>query len=278
MIEIVASIVSTVGAGWILNYLIRVRGPVRVKRITSASDPLVSQTLELYQNLFPEDDGTNYSVDECVEFMDECPVAEHHISATNIVLVATFKGSVVGFIFAHLYVERRKAIISYFAIDKSVKEARIDGIAAKKLMTALKTALLKRNNCDVMFYDVERISPSSTVEDRKRKLGRAGLFRVHAKAMGLEAREFQFQYQCPRVSMSEFTHEQPFALFCVGVSAPLPREVTKQTMMDYLRFIYLDCYGDIYPKDDLRFASHQEHLQKMIKHYEQTLPDKVLAM
>jgi len=66
MIEIVGSIISAVGAGLILHFIARVRGPVRIKRIRSASDPFVLPTLELYQSLFPEDDGTNYSTDECL--------------------------------------------------------------------------------------------------------------------------------------------------------------------------------------------------------------------
>lgn len=272
MLEIIGGIATAVIAGIILHLVSRIRDPIRVRRITSEGDPLVTQTFELYQSLFPEDDGTNYSVDELMECMDIHPPSVRHVFVTNIALAATFKGSVVGFVFAHFYPERRKAIISYFAIDKTIKEARVDGIAAKKLLKELKTTLLKEVNCDALFYDIERVSPSMPIEERRRKMGRAGIFRTHAKTLKLQAQEFQFQYQCPKVSLSEFAHEQPFSLFCVGISAPIPKELPKQQILDYLRFVYLDCYGDVYPKDDPRFAAHQEHLQKMIRHYEEILP------
>lgn len=277
MIDIVGSIASAVGAGVILHFIVRMRGPVRVKRVTHSTDPLVPPTLELYQSLFPEDDGTNYSTEEVMEFMDARPIATRHVEVSNIILVATFKGVVVGFLFTHFYPQRRKAIVSYFAIDKNVKEARIDGIAAKKLTAALTDTLRKTGNCDALFYDVERITTATPVEERRRKIGRAGVFRARAKVLGLEAREFKFQYKCPKVSLSDFAHEHPFALFCVGLSAPVPRELPKATLLEYLRFVYLDCYGDNYPKDDPRFAEHQQHLSDMVAHYERTLPDIVTA-
>jgi len=210
--------------------------------------------------------------------MDEHPAKERHVTVKNIVLAAIFKDSVVGFVFAHFYPQRRKAIVSFLAIDKTVKEARVDSIAAKKLTNALKAILIKEGTCDALFYDVERISPTAPVEDRRRKMGRAGTFRAHAKALKLDTREFQCQYLSPRVSMSEFAHEQPFVLFCVGISNPIPEELTKAEMLDYLRFVYLDCYGDVYAKEDPRFVAHQDYLKKMIAHYELTLPEKVRAV
>jgi hypothetical protein len=278
MIEIIGSVISAVGAGLILHFIARVRGPVRVRRIRTAGDPLVVPTLELYRMLFPVDDGTNYSAEECVEFMDEHFTDERHVAVKNIILVAVFKGRVVGFVFAHFYPEKRKAIVSYFAVDKSFKEARIDGIAAKRLTGALKTALIKEGTCDALFYDVEFISPSASVKDRRRKMGRAGVFRAHAKALDLQPREFQFQYLCPRVSLSEFAHEQPFILFCVGIAKPIPKELTKAEMIEYLRFVYLDCYGDMYAREDPRFVAHQDYLRTMLAQYEQTLPEKILAL
>ncbi|PKN30451.1 MAG: hypothetical protein CVU64_03230 [Deltaproteobacteria bacterium HGW-Deltaproteobacteria-21] len=278
MVEIIGSVLSAVGAGLILHFIIQLHGPVRVRRIRTAGDPLVLPTLELYQTLFPEDDGTNYSAEECLEFMDERPTNERHVDVKNVILVATFKKRVAGFIFAHFYPQKRKAIVSYFAVDRSFKKARVDGVAAKKLTAALKTTLTKEGTCDALFYDVERISPTASLKDRRRKMGRAGVFRAHAKALRLEPREFQFKYLCPRVSMSELAHEQPFVLFCVGISSTIPKELTKAEMIDYLRFVYLDCYGDIYARDDPRFVAHQDYLKEMIAQYEETLPETIRAI
>jgi len=278
MITIVASIVSAVGAGVILHLIItEIRDPVRIRRVISASDPVVPATLELYQGLFPEDDGTNYSVEEFMDSMDTVPAEQRHVQVRNIIHVATFKGAVVGFLFAHFYPDRRKAIVSYFAVDKNVKEARVDSVAALKLTSALIKTLRKTGKCDAVFYDVERIGVSAPAEQKRRKMGRAGLFRARVKSLKLEAREFKFQYQCPKVSLSEFAHEEPFALFCVGLHSAVPRQLPKKTILEYLRFVYLDCYGDMYPVEDPRFSTHQEHLRQMVQHYEETLPDVVVA-
>jgi hypothetical protein len=46
-------------------------------------------------------------------------------------------------------------------------------------------------------------------------------------------------------------------------------------MIDILEFIYLECYGDLYPLNDKLFYKHHDHLQQLLEHYENTLPEMI---
>lgn len=278
MIEtILVGILVTVGGGIGLYYWQRrVVDRISIKRIKSSNDDHIEGLLGLYGKLFPEDDGTNYSIEEVVEFMDAKYEAKHHVDVENITLVAVLKDEVIGFIFCHLYPERRKAIVSYFAINKESAEARLSG--AHRLLTKLKDILIKGDLCDILFFDLQGFDATTPKTDRSERKARRVLFMLKAKSFGLKARELKFPYQCAKVSMSEDAQEYPFSLFCVGVQNQIPDKVPKQQMLEYLRFIYLDCYGDMYPVEDPRFEEHQKYLRKIVEKYEDTLPEVTLAL
>jgi hypothetical protein len=278
MIEtILVGMLVTIGGGIGLYYWqSRVVDRISIRRIKSSTDDHIAGLLDLYGTLFPEDDGTNYSLEEVVEFMDAKYEAKHHVEVENINLVAVLKDEVIGFIFCHLYPERRKAIVSYFAINKENAEARLRG--ARRLLTKLKDILIKGDLCDALFFDLQGFDSTTSKTERSERRARRVLFKQNAKSFGLKAREFQFSYYCPKVSMSEGAHEYPFSLYCIGIRDQIPDQVSKQQMLEYLRFIYLDCYGDLYPLDDPRFEEYQKHLRNIVEQYENTLPEVVPAI
>ena len=278
MLEIISGIVIAIGGGiglyvWQRNVLDR----IVVKRIMSSSDKHVDGILRLYERLFPEEDGTNYTIEEMNEFMDAKPEAERHVVVENITLVAILRGEVVGFLLCAIYpVTRRKAIVTYFAVDEDNDEARVKS-AADRLLEKLKTILIKSKKCDVLFYELQAPDERNSNDERRKRRARRLLFRRKAKASGLKALEFQFPYQCAKVSLSSDVHESPFSLFCIGLREPIPNQLSKKQLLEYLEFIYLDCYGDLYPKDDPRFPEHQAHLLGMLEHYKKSLPEVILA-
>lgn len=274
---VLVGIIVAVGGGiglqvWQRYFLER----ISVKRITKPTDKCVQGLLDLYEAHFlQDDDDTNYSLTEVAGFINDKPEERHHVDVENIVLVAVLKSEVVGFLFCHFYPERRKAIISYFAIDKKNNEARIK--AADQLLLKLKKILIKGNKCDALFYESEGSDPTISKHERREREARRALFRLKAKAHGLKALEFQFQYQCARVSLSDDVHERPFSLFCIGVREQIPVSLPKKQLLEYLSFIHLDCYGDLYQEDDPRFEEHQAYLRKRLEHYENTLPETIPA-
>ena len=276
MVELFIGMFVTVAGGILLYYLQSlIAERISVKRIKSSTHEHVEGLLELYSTFFLTDDGVHYSLEEIVELLNANYEVARHVEVENIALVAVLRAEVVGFIFCHLYPQRRKAIISYFAIKKETPKARLK--AAHQLLVKLKDILAKGRVCDVLFYDLQGFDAATSRHDRIERQARRVLFKQSAKSLGLEAREFQFEYQCPKVSMAESAHEYPFALYCIGIRTQISDRVPKQLMLDYLRFIYLDCYGDVYPVSDPRFQEHHAHLKSIVDRYEAVLPELVVA-
>lgn len=236
------------------------KNDVLIKRIRSLSDKYVDDVIALYKFNFPDVDGTNYSEDEMYEMMNVKYEGRRISDAENITLAAVLKGEVIGFVFCHFYPESRKAIISYIAVKDSRNKT------SHKLVLRLKKILLKSNQCDELFFETEGT-------DANKALIR--WFSEKAKSVGFNVRLFNFQYQCPLISVTHAAKEAIFFLFGIGIKTEIPKLVTKSKMLDILKFIYFDCYGDLYDVKDKLFLEHYKHLQKMLEYAENTLPDVI---
>jgi len=95
--------------------------------------------------------------------------------------------------------------------------------------------------------------------------------------MGLTAYQLHFPYTCPKVSLSDEAVERPFNLLCVPISSLLETPVSKATIMSFLTFIFHDCYGDLYEKNDPQFLIHQKHLADSLEYHNKNMPDFVSA-
>lgn len=260
---------------WAANTFITQR--IVVKRIEGGGDANVPALIELYGEMFPEEDGTNYSMEEFIQIMDKTFEETRHVKVENIVLVALIKKEVVGFIFSHFYPTERKAIISYFGIKKENDVAR-QLRASQHLLKRLRHILSDEKKCDALFFDLEGYDSQTPAQERHRRKGRKVLFRNSAKALGYKAREFQFSYHCPKVALTADAREAPFSLFCIGIDKEIPKQIDKNTMIEYLKFIYLFCYGDFYAISDPRFEEHLKYLRKSVDEYQKILPDSILAV
>lgn len=255
-----------------------VRNRVSVRRIASLDDPDTGTLLDLYTSLFPDDD-TNYSPDEMFQYFDGSPNFGdgRHVRSENIVLVAKYQGDVVGFLLCYFYPERRKAIICYYGIKRDVLAARRS--AADKLLLRLKKILLDgRHPCDYLFFDLQGVDSTTSKKEAGERKARPVRFKQSAKHLGLPAYQLLFPYTCPKVSLRDDTQEYPFTLLCIPISAALPRPVPRPLILEFLHFLYHDCYGDLYLVSDDRFQPFHDHLEECIKHYEDTLPPEIPAV
>ena len=271
--QIITAIAAAIGSAVLFHLCRSFLGRLYVRRITSSADSWVPQLVELYGQTFPADDGTNYCMEEITDIMDSTFESDRHVEVENIILAAICKKEVVGFIFCHLYPERRKAIISYFTIDKDVPEARHKG--AKVLIENLKRILVSGSRCDILFFDLQGVVPETPISERRHREARRVRFKQSAKSLGMKTREFLFPYLCPRLSLSDDTKEFPFALFGIGIGSPIPDKIPKEQIIEYLKFIYLDCYGDMYSVSDPRFKEHHAYLEGLVAEYETSLPNFV---
>jgi len=270
---IVESVIATITA-IVAAYLweVQIRGRVRIRQIRSAEDRWVTGFLELYSNLFLED-GTNYSCEEMLEFTQATP-GDRHVEVENIILAAIYRGEVVGFLLCHFYPERRKAIISYFGVNKEVLEAR-NG-AATVLLKKLKKVLSKRRrSCEFIFFDMQGVEEGLPPEEVAKRRARPVLFRQSARTLKMKSVTFDFPYRCPKVSLAPGTREYPFSLMCVPLSRDIPKPAPRALVISFLEFLYLDCYGDVYPVSDPRFAEHHAYLESVIADYRGSLPEFV---
>lgn len=270
VIESILAVVGAIASAYVWEKLIRDR--VTVGRIRSSDDKKVSGLIDLYSTLF-EDDGTNYSCEELIEFLIDRP-RNRHLEVENIILTTSYHGDVVGFIFCHFYPTRRKAIVSYFGINKDILEARRK--AADLMLAKLKRILQdSQHPCDTLFFDMQGVEsplPANQISERR---ARPVKFRQSAKALGMKAVIFDFPYRCPRVSLAPGTREYSFTLMCVPIISSLPSPMPRELLLSFLRFIYMDCYGDVYPAADPRFTEHHNYLEEKLTEYAATLPEQI---
>lgn len=273
VVEALLAIAGTILAAYLWETKLRDR--VGIRRIVSRDDEYIESLLELYQELF-EDDGTNYSPAEVLEILDDSSMSaeDRHVRSENIVLIAMFQRNVIGFLFCHFYPERSKAIISYYGVSSAAPEAKRS--AARQMLTRLKRILLSSDHqCDYLFFDLQGVDGATPRAEVRKRKARPILFKQSARRLGLEAHLLEFPYVCPKVSMSDESREYPFTLMCVPIRGRLPRPVPRDLVLEFLSFIHLDCYGDLYPVHDPRFAKHREHLNQRLKHYQEILPQTV---
>lgn len=264
------AIVGTIAAAYLWE--VQIRDRVRIRQIRSADDHRVAGFLELYSNLFPED-GTNYSCEELLEFT-QAEFHDRHVAVENIILVAIYRRSVIGFTTCHFYPERKKAIISYLGVNKEVLEARA-GAATQMLVRLKKLLLKKRRSCEYIFFDMQGVEGDVSQEETAKRRARPVLFRQSVKSLKMRPVTFDFPYRCPRVSLAPGTKEYPFSLMCVSLGDDLPKPAPRELVITFLEFLYLDCYGDVYPVSDPRFSEHHDYLKTVIEDYKNSLPEQV---
>jgi hypothetical protein len=273
ILEAILATVGTIVAAYVWE--IRLRDRLIVRRITKQDDDDIEGLLEIYTRLFP-DDGTNYSTEDILDLVVGPPAFEsvRLVACDNILLVARVRRSVVGFVFCHFYPTARKAIISYLAIDSGNSEAKACGAA--RMLQRLRRILSDPDHlCEFLFFDLQGIESTTPQEEAKTRKARPVLFRRTARRMNLQTYDLQFAYQCPKVSLEEEAREHPCTLVVVPLNGTLPDVLLRSQVLEFLRFIHLDCYGDLYPKADPRCAEYQSYLRSQLRHYESTLPPEI---
>lgn len=274
---IVVGLVITVAGGLLTAWVWRLlRDRISIVRVESDSPALVDELLDLYQQRFLNDPA-NYSIEELQLLLSTARQGRvepgRHVPVENIALGAQHDGHIVAFVLCHYYPERQKAIVSYMAIDKASLKAR-QGLARRRLVIALKKRLTARR-CEYLFYDLEGVDPHTSSIQRRRREARMLHFVRAAATAGLKAYELDLDYHPAKVSLEDDEPKYPLRLWCVPLTARLPARLPRNVVLDFLRFVYLDCYGDIYPTDDPRHVEHQEYLRGIVSRYERQLPEFV---
>ena len=253
----------------------KLRDHITVKRIIDPTDDDISPLIELYVELFPEE-RSNYSSDDIIAMIEQqshAPTAKH-VKAEDFLLAAKHKQNVVGFLFCHYYPGHRKAIVSYYGIDKHVMEARRS--AARELLKRIHKLLRSHGRqCEYLFFDVERPGAAVQNDENVKRRARINVFKQSARAFGVKAYSLAFDYTSPRISMAAGTEEAALTLMLIPMDKSLDGALPRALVAEFLRFIYLDCYGDIYELDDPRHLSYRAHLEQSLRDIQGRLPETI---
>lgn len=236
---------------------------IKVTRLDIKNTDDVNEFIDLYKITFPEN-GSNYTSDELIELFEDINNNNKHVKADNIILVAKYKDSIIGFIACFYYPEKEYGIIGYFG--KSDQSKEYGKYVSSKILQKLKSILLKKHSCKLLVFELEN--------DRQK--GKSALFRFYAKNLGLTVKELKFDYYRPKMSLVD-KDEPQLVLMVVPFLEEIPKKVTKDKILDILSFIHFYCYGDYYDKDQREFEQFQAYLGQRMECYETILPDEVLA-
>lgn len=273
ILSLIGAVIATIVATYL--YDTKIRDRIYVKRVLDMDDVDIPRLLELYVDLFPEE-SCNYSSDDIVEMIEHQSHGPEfgEVTAEDFILVAKYKGDVIGFLFCHYYPERKKAIISYYGIDKSVLEARRK--AAHALLKSLKKHLSSKGRvCDYIFFDVDPPETALNDGEKVRRRARISVLKQSARAFQVKAYFINFEYMSPKITMADVTKETPLNLMVVPMSGRISNPISKENLLEFLRFIYMDCYGDYYEVTDPKYKSFRSHLFAMLRKYKKTLPTEV---
>ncbi len=271
IVTLIVSIFGLVAGSYIWEKCIRDR--ISVKQIKSLTDPDIPDLIRLYLELFP-DSTKDYSAEYVRRLIEDSisPDPNKHVRCNDIVLLARYKKNVVGFLFCHFYPDRQKAIISYYGIDKTVLEARRG--ASDALLTRIYEKLSK-SRCEYVFFDLECPDLKLIVNQKRERRARIELFKQTAKRFNLTAVEPEFIYKSPKIALEKEAREKRLCLLFVPLVSFPETKINKSQLIEFLRFVYFDCYGDIYSTNDHRFDQYRVGLNELISYYENSLPHEI---
>ncbi len=276
--EVVMPIVGVVGAivAGIVTSLIydrKIKDRVSIKRVENSLDDDAAGLVKLYLEHFKK--KSDYTEEDMWEYLHqpEVPKENRPIRVEDFFLVAKYHGEVIGFLICAFYPDRRKAIIPYYAIDQNTPGLAQTN-ASRKLRKTIRKLLIKRT-CRYLFFDVERPFANLPREELNLRKKRIRRFRMDAETAGLHAYAINFDYKTPKITIDPGAASTKLMLMVVPIVDKLSSPISRQDLMGFLRFIYLDCYGDIYELSDPRHAKYHAHLSQQLVSQEKTLPETV---
>lgn len=234
------------------------RNRITVKRIKNPKDKkYINQLTDLYCEIFPD----GFNADELYEYIQSSLKSDKRpVEVDDIWLIAKRGGNVVGFFFCHYYPKQKKSWVSYYGIVKP-KELPENTISSKLLKKIL--LYLKKQKCEYLFFDILR-SKKSLIKR----------FKKDAKTNDVEAWVLKFDYKAPKISDSSRPNSQLTLMFIpLGVS--FERPIKREIINNFLDFVYLDCYGDIYEITDSRYEKFKKYLANKLQEVKKEIPETV---
>ena len=254
------------GGTWAFNYF---RKKIKVKLVSNPNDVLIDDFILLYDEVIEE--NTRILPEEITKFIGNSKPTEK-VKLCDYLYFCTKEKKLIGFL-KFMYCHKENYLfIAYLGIDKKNEIARQEASIALygKLQKLLKKDF---KNCKAIFFEVENSTNGQTSCKAKKRL-----FKNATSRFNLPFYIFDFDYVQPEMpSDNQSIMEEKSELMFVPLGRNLNRHtsVSKESMLEYLHFIYQKIYGRVHEDRDLN-TIYQNYLDELLNKYEQTLPNKIL--
>lgn len=267
LIQTLLALIGGSGLVGIGTYLVnRFTGRIVVKLVTKLDDPDIDDFILLYDKVI--DENTRITPEEITRFIG-CHTPANGRTVCDYLFLCKKNGSLIGFLKAIYCVEKKTLFIAYLGIDKENEAARKEATLSLyyKLQKLLKKEL---KDCKAVVFEVE----TSKLTKSNAKLR---LFKNAAERLKFPCFRFDIDYFQPEMpsDAGSISKEQTALMFIpIGNNSVIKREIDKQTMLDYLDFIYTRIYARVYDDKELNQV-YKMYLDDLIKEYDKNLPDKI---
>lgn len=252
---------------------IKSRTVVRVKILTKSTDRDIEAFVELYDKLI---DGP-YRIEpaEIIAWIDEDRYRRSlkSYSCLHYLLLGKLNGDAVCFLKAMYDRNNKYLFIAYYGIDTTVKQA--SKLAAPAIIKRFVGLLNELNDCQAIIFEAE--SPHSALEGNENKIRKARLrlFKQTAGRLNVKLFRLDFDYLQPHMEVprGEPSLEERMLLFYAPIDNLVTDQLSKEQVLDILRFVYLQIYRPTFRHDPLKDFAYQSYLHSLLRSYETSLPD-----
>lgn len=253
-----------VGAGTFFYNKFRKR--IIVKLVKDKHDTDLDDFILLYDEII--EDNIRIAPEEIIKFIG-CHKPTPETTVCDYLFLCKKEGKVIGFLKTIYCVEKGILFIAYLGIDKQNEQARKQATFSLyyKLRKLIKSKL---KNCKAIIFEVEASKLAKSNAKQR-------LFKNAVERFSFPCFRFDIEYFQPEMPSDEgSTQKEKTALLLVPLKKELSakKEIDKQTMLDYLDFIYNKIYARTYDDRELNQV-YKMYLDDLIKEYERTLPDKI---
>lgn len=242
----------------------RVRDRLKVELVTSSSDRLMENFLNLYQELFEEDSRTASS--EIIDWVDG---KGNQFGIEYKAYVATVGSAAIGIGIAMADPQKRMIFVPYMGLSD---EANKWGMSEKVIKKFLK-AISKTVNYKYIILELDHPSLCSRSEKEfQRRCARIRRFEAYCMKLGVPLYFSNFEYLRP--SYHTDADDKGMEKMVLGVICRPNRNFwfSREEVMGILNFLYLNIYNNCLWREASTQLSDASSIADQLNNYAQNLP------
>ena len=248
---------------------------MRVREISKLSDRDIDETLEVFEQLFPEQHRIASSdlvawLNEEFHLLGGLPPLEHCL------LIAKRRGRVIGMLKALYCPQTQFGLVSYFGIVKTDAIAR--KVASKLILRFFKAYIKKRwRKCVKLICEVDDVTIAKSKKERNERIARARLFRDLARRHGVDAYTLNIAYTEPRLAEASDSETigPPMSILVIPTCPLEACSISRQECSQLLWFLLMRVYGGTQVMLPPQRASYSKYLSDLHDKLTTALPDEV---